>query len=373
MQVGAMLLLAGVVAAQRPARSHDARAFLPLAPGTTWVYAVEHPAAPAGVTVTKRITRVLTIDGEPCVELAVETSDTELDLPTREYLVAGRSGISSHPGVRGAGGTWLDPQEPPELWLACPAGPIADWTVRERNRTGTKPRQTARLEAVGTSLRTAAGEFSTTWVRIDSAPGDEDIRRLAFARGAGIVHDATERAGQPRFTYRLQSFQSGTRPPAPDPLALVKARLPAESTLATIEHAWLQRSFESRFVRLGAGERARIARVWRGEVTLLDLGDPTQLARVLADECIEFCDPGDNRLLSQATCVPPLAGLALLELARTPAAALPPDLLPHVRAGVTVSGRVRAHSVRLDMPEIGMVQAAVTLAPGTRPLLSLVR
>jgi hypothetical protein len=368
---GIALLFATALAAQQQAPAHDARAYLPLTPGTTWVYAVEHPAAPAGVTVTKRITRVLTVRGAPCIELAVHSSDPELALPSREYFAAERAGIMSWNVAQSRYGAWLDADRPPRLWLPCPAGLTTEWIVQERDPTGTPPREEGQLEGIGIAMATPAGEQKAALVRLDTVPA-KHTRRLAFARGMGVLHEAVEHRGQPGLTLTLQEFTAVAPQAHVAPMDLLRASLVAGEQITLLEPDLLLTAFESRFARIEQGDEVRIVRTWRGGVSVFDPRDRDCTQRLLTDECIDF-PAADHQAPPRSSANPPafLFGLAYLELVRSAASC--PSRDAELSRGMSFGAGGNTHwcEARLVLPDVGSGNARMTVDPGGRVMIDV--
>lgn len=336
---GMALLVATALAAQQQAPAHDARAYLPLTPGTTWVYAVEHPAAPALTKIRKVLTRVLHFNDAPVIELGVRCSDPAFPIVPFEYYVASREGLESLPLMGGTVGQWVDWSSPATLLLPCPHGAGAEWDT-QIVMNALDPR----FEPVHGSLieerrlvQVPATATECAYVRFERRVAKRFRRRhVELAPGIGVVREVFEVEGQPALTIALEQFRRADPPARIDGDQLVREIAGGRPT-QKLAHAYLGSLFESQFVRIDQGTRSSLVRVWRGRATPFAAADLTSVQALLRDEGIALLPmPGGF-----SSHVPPLlAALALLDVAVVKP--MPPDTVPAVtETRVSYGGDIR--------------------------------
>lgn len=273
------LLLAGVAAAQ-PAPRLDAAGFLPPLPGTTWVYEVHS----GGVIrlLTKRITRVLRLDGAPCVEISVQEG-TGVGQPVKyEYFALRRDGIVQigQPSERG-GLHEVKEEAFRVLWLTTPAGVVGEWDVGGSPKQRRSPR--ASLQGIGEEVEVYAGKYAC--VRVEYSDPDPAIRHLVeYAPGVCVVRDQMFHKGQVVRRVQLRHFRAGEVVHDTPPWAIAAAYAQADTPIVELTHPMLGEQYESRFFHLGTGKRARIVRLFRGKVALFGPEDGPSWEDLLADE-----------------------------------------------------------------------------------------
>ncbi len=271
------MLLPAATAIAQPAPRLDAAGFLPPTPGTTWVYEIHRDGATR--VVTKRITRVLRVDGAPCVEISVQEGIVPGPISGYEHYALLREGVvqigrlKQQPATPG-----LQDTQHRSLWLAAPVGLNPAWDVGVPQGA---PR--AALQGIGEVVEVPAGRFACA--RVEYSPPDPASKLLfEYAPGVCVVRDQWTHNGKVVQQTQLREFRAGSVIPETTPAEVAVALATGDAGIVELTHPYFGRQYESRFFRIGISEQAQLARSFRGRVVRFALDSGASWRELLDDE-----------------------------------------------------------------------------------------
>lgn len=188
-----VLLCVSLAAARAEDPQIDPAKLFPAKVGSQWDYAVESKGKAAG-TVTNKITKIETIDGQPLIRLESFVKDKVV---ASEHLAVTDLGVFRH-RINGSEAT------PPVCVIKFPLKADETWT------TDTKIGQemlTGKCVVGFEDVEVPAGKFAAVRVKMNAKAGAQEIEStIWYAEGVGMVQQSFT-VGDNVFSLKLDKFE----------------------------------------------------------------------------------------------------------------------------------------------------------------------